>query len=287
MRKDWVVKKLGDICLSKSAIKRAKDVYSGDSEISYIDISSIDNHRNLICNINTLRFQNAPSRAQQCVEKNDILVSLVRPNLKNIAQIDFDHNSMVASSGFCVLRVKDDIINSYFLRYYLLSDSFVIYLMNNINGINYPAVKEIDVKSYVLKIPPLQTQQQIVEELDCLTSIIEKQKKQLEELDNLAQSIFYDMFGDPIENEKGWNIEQLGNICDVRDGTHDSPKYLNYSDYVLITSKNITNGDLDFSHANYISKEDYEKINLRSKVDEGDILMAMIGTIGKPIIVKK
>lgn len=58
------------------------------------------------------------------------------------------------------------------------------------------------------------------------------------------------------------------------------------TDYVLITSKNIVNGRIDFTSANYISKEDYININKRSGVDDGDIIMAMIGTIGKPVIVK-
>ncbi|MED1662776.1 restriction endonuclease subunit S [Brevibacillus laterosporus] len=83
-----------------------------------------------------------------------------------------------------------------------------------------------------------------------------------------------------------WEKVKLGEVCDVRDGTHDSPKYV-LSGYPLITSKNISNGYIDLSEVNYISKEDYDKINARSFVDNGDILMPMIGTIGKPIVVDK
>lgn len=83
-----------------------------------------------------------------------------------------------------------------------------------------------------------------------------------------------------------WEKVKLGEVCDVRDGTHDSPKYVS-SGYPLITSKNISNGYIDLSEVNYISKEDYEKINARSFVDNGDILMPMIGTIGNPIVVDK
>ena len=79
-------------------------------------------------------------------------------------------------------------------------------------------------------------------------------------------------------------MKKLNNICDVRYGTHDSPKYLQNSEYILITSKNIVNGSIDFENVNYISEEDYIKINKRSKVDNGDIIMPMIGTIGNPII---
>ena len=76
----------------------------------------------------------------------------------------------------------------------------------------------------------------------------------------------------------------LGSVCDVRDGTHDSPKY-HSEGYPLVTSKNVTGGFLDFTNCNLICKEDYEKIIKRSRVDRGDIIMPMIGTVGKPVIV--
>ena len=66
-------------------------------------------------------------------------------------------------------------------------------------------------------------------------------------------------------------------IIDVRDGTHDSPKYIIDGGYPLITSKNINNNKIDFSNVNYISEEDYIKINQRSEVSNGDIIMPMIG----------
>ena len=83
-----------------------------------------------------------------------------------------------------------------------------------------------------------------------------------------------------------YKSEELGKICDVRDGTHDSPKYIEKSDYKLITSKNINKEEIDFSDVKYITKKDYDKINIRSNVSYGDILMPMIGTIGNPVIVK-
>ena len=90
-----------------------------------------------------------------------------------------------------------------------------------------------------------------------------------------------------IENlPEKWKVKRLTDICDVRDGTHDSPKYVNEG-YPLITSKNLTKGFIDFSQVNLISKDDYDKVNKRSFVDDKDILMPMIGTIGNPIIVKK
>ena len=81
-----------------------------------------------------------------------------------------------------------------------------------------------------------------------------------------------------------WVLQQLGEICDVRDGTHESPRF--YSEGVpLITSKNIVNGSLDLENTSYISEQDANGINKRSKVDTNDILMSMIGTIGSAVLV--
>ena len=76
----------------------------------------------------------------------------------------------------------------------------------------------------------------------------------------------------------------MGEITDVRDGTHASPKFYN-DGFPLVTSKNLKDGRINFSGCSLISKDDYEEINKRSKVELGDILFGMIGTIGNPVIV--
>jgi type I restriction enzyme S subunit len=83
---------------------------------------------------------------------------------------------------------------------------------------------------------------------------------------------------------KTWRWVRLGDVFDVRDGTHDSPKY-QAEGYPLVTSKNIYSGQLDLSNVKFISEEDHLKISERSKVDKGDILFAMIGSIGNPVII--
>ncbi len=82
----------------------------------------------------------------------------------------------------------------------------------------------------------------------------------------------------------GWLWTRLGNSFDVRDGTHETPKYTSEG-YPLITSKNIYSGSLLFDGANLISEKDHLQISERSRVDRGDILFAMIGSIGNPVIV--
>lgn len=82
----------------------------------------------------------------------------------------------------------------------------------------------------------------------------------------------------------GWTWCRLQDAFDVRDGTHDTPKY-QPSGYPLVTSKNLYTGKLDLTDVKFISEEDHKKISARSKVDRGDILFAMIGSIGNPAIV--
>ncbi len=95
----------------------------------------------------------------------------------------------------------------------------------------------------------------------------------------------------PVEDQEikfgipaGWAVTRMGVAYDVRDGTHDSPRYVDEG-YPLITSKNLSSGYLSFDETKLISEEDYIKISQRSAVVKGDILLAMIGSIGNPVIV--
>ena len=81
-----------------------------------------------------------------------------------------------------------------------------------------------------------------------------------------------------------WNVARLAEVSDVRDGTHDSPKYQE-SGIPFITSKNLKSGKVDFTTCNFISEEDHKKFSERSKVENGDIIFGMIGTLGSPVIV--
>ena len=90
----------------------------------------------------------------------------------------------------------------------------------------------------------------------------------------------------PYDLPNNWYFTRLNEYLDVRDGTHNSPKYCE-SGYPLVTSKNLSNGAIDFSTAKMISEKDYIAINERSFVGNNDILFAMIGSIGNPVLVKK
>ena len=110
-----------------------------------------------------------------------------------------------------------------------------------------------------------------------------------------SDNCYYEKVGDkttcindeiPFEIPNNWTWTRLRNILDVRDGTHDSPKYQSHG-IPFVTSKNLKNGEIDFSTCKLITQEDADSFNTRSFVDDKDILFAMIGTIGNPTIVKK
>ena len=140
------------------------------------------------------------------------------------------------------------------------------------------------VKQLIIQVPPIEEQEKIVSEVKKFDDLIKEQDSIIKKYNEEIKSKFVDMFGDINIDYNKWGYKKLYDICDVRDGTHESPKYVKEG-FPLLTSQNFTNGFVDFSNANYISKDDFDSINIRSKVDVGDIVMPMIGTIGSPVIV--
>ena len=138
-------------------VPSAKKLFNKSDEIKYIDISSVDNKINEIVAYTEYIFENAPSRAQQYIRKNDILISTVRPNLKNIAINKLEYKETVASSGFCVLRPK---YVSEYLFIAVLQDKFTSDMVAVTTGANYPAIKDSDILNYEISNPPLELQQQ-------------------------------------------------------------------------------------------------------------------------------
>ena len=118
------------------------------------------------------------------------------------------------------------------LQYILPNPDIIIgYLLYCLQGLNLskfasgatiPHIYFRDYGECLIPLPPLPVQERIVEELDRLSLILEKKKQQIKELDSLAQSIFYDMFGDPIENEKGWEVKKLGEVGEIVTGSTPS-----------------------------------------------------------------
>ena len=183
------------------------------------------------------------------------------------------------------MRVNQSIASPKYVFYYMWNfhcSGKTELLQNKTTGI-----RNLQVRLYLdlsIPLPPLETQRHIAAVLDKVSALIAKRRQQLDKLDELVKARFVEMFGDMVSNVNQFSVSQLGIVCDVRDGTHDTPQYCERG-YPLVTSKNVTGGKIDLSSCGFISEEDFLAINKRSKVDEGDIIMPMIGTIGKPVIV--
>ena len=143
--------------------------------------------------------------------------------------------------------------------------------------------------NYLLPIPSVEIQQQIVSELDLLSGVIEKQKAQIEELDKLAQSIFYDMFGDPVSNEKGWNLKDMESLCSkIVDCPHSTPQKSEIkTDYPCIRTSELKEGEIYWDSMQYLEEEEYYKRIARLKPEAGDIVFGREGSIGNAVILPK
>lgn len=216
------------------------------------------------------------------VKAGDVLIT-TRGNIGQTAIVPDNHNDSNINAQIVLLRVDNKTLNNKYLMYSLQSATCKEQFISLETG---TALKQLPVKRLMqVKIPyyPISDQMKIAKVIDETLNILRRKKEILTELDYLVKSRFVEMFGE-MDSLNPIDKQTLGEVCDVRDGTHDSPKYYNEG-YPLVTSKNVTSGEIDFSSCNLISIEDFNKINARSKVDIGDILMPMIGTVGKPVIV--
>lgn len=170
-------------------------------------------------------------------------------------------------------------------------------------GSGQPQITIPDISNRTISVPPLSTQKKIASVLSALDDKIELNNRINTELEAMAKTIydywfvqfdFPDANGKPYKSSggkmvyndvlkrevpEGWEVKSLSDLIEVKDGTHDSPKFVN-NGFPLVTSKNLKKSGIDFRETNLISKRDFDNINLRSKVDTGDILFSMIGNIG-------
>ena len=188
---------------------------------------------------------------------------------------------MYCNQGFKNLICSEKINNRY-LYWFLKGNTEFLNSLGR--GATFKEVSKQIVSNIEINVPSIAQQEQAAIQLETANAIIRFRKQQLQKLDELVKARFVEMFGNMVYNPNGWEKVNLGSVCDVRDGTHDSPKYFPEG-YPLVTSKNVTSGRIDFTDCSLICNEDYDKINERSSVDFGDILMPMIGTVGKPVIV--
>ena len=162
LRNEWVWTTIGEIT---RPIEKVKPKENPDISFTYLDISSIDNGINKITEPKTYYGSEAPSRARQMVEANDVLFSTVRTYLKNIALVPEAYDGQIASTGFSILRAQTGISPKY-LFYFSLTDRFVSELGKLQRGTSYPAVRDGDVRIQPFPLAPLPEQRRIVAEIE-------------------------------------------------------------------------------------------------------------------------
>lgn len=162
---------IGEICEINPETANPFDLF-GDTEFTYIDISSVVNGTGKIKLDKKIRTNEAPSRARRLVKKNDVLLSTVRPNLKAFALIKELPEKVIVSTGFAVLRAKEMILPEY-LYSIIFDDRIVDKMMQQMEKGAYPSINQSDIDALQIPLPPLEIQEQIVAELDGYQRIID------------------------------------------------------------------------------------------------------------------
>ena len=181
-------------------------------------------------------------------------------------------------SGLSV-KSKEELEQAY-LNYHLLFFNDVIYHLGK-----GAAQRNLDVKAFrqlVIAIPPKPTQLSIVSELDKLNELIQIKKEQLKDYDALAQSIFYEMFGDPVENEKGWEVKKLKDISrKIGDGLHGTPEYSELdTGWYFINGNNLEDGCISIKSTTKNVTDSVRK-KYYIEMDDFTLLVSINGTLGK------
>ncbi|SHL25011.1 type I restriction enzyme, S subunit [Bacillus sp. bc15] len=198
---NWVWTNINNIICTMEN-RKPKDI--NGSIFHYIDVDAIDNKNQKLAQFKELEISNAPSRAQRKVRKNDVLISLVRPYLKNIALIDFEDAKLVASTAFYVCNTKNKVDPKY-LYYYLMSPIATKYLNEHTKGDNSPSVRSSDFEKLPIPLPNKSKQIEIVDLLCKTFSKIEKAQQLIEEAKETFElrkaAILYNAFSGNLTKE--------------------------------------------------------------------------------------
>lgn len=170
---------------------------------------------------------------------------------------------------------------------YAFKSNFLRQQIDNCNGATVGTFTIVRAKKTTIPVPPLAEQERIVAELDLLSSIIDNKKAQLKELDQLAQSIFYDMFGDLYSTV--FPTMTLIDICEfIKDGTHQTPTYTEDKENGIkfLSAKDVVEGVINWENIKYISVELHKELHKRIAPKRNDLLLCKNGTTGICAIVE-
>lgn len=219
--------------------------------------------------------------------ENDILMSLTG-NVGRVGIMDKSLLPAALNQRVACLRLKSKDIYYKYLFYYLNSDRFENLCIENSNGIAQKNLSTVFLKDVLIPIPSLETQKEIVEILDKAQGLIDARKEQIRLMDELIQSVFYEMFGDPVENSMKWPLHFLSELCKVgsskriykNEQTISGIPFLRISDLMNRIEVGAETCDL------FISSEKFEELKEKGLVPKvGEILVTSRGTLGECYIV--
>ena len=200
-----------------------------DYVLEYLDIAAIE-RPGVIGASRTLTLADAPSRARRRARAGDILVSTVRPYLRNFARVGEAPSNLVASTGYAVVRPANG-VDGRFLYQHVLSDAFVEFLKPRMRGSNYPAVKADDVKTYTLSLPPLPEQRKIAAILSSVDDAIEKTQAVIDQVQVVKRGLMQELLtrGMPGRHKRfkqteigeipeEWQLKRLAEVARVQTG---------------------------------------------------------------------
>lgn len=216
MKQGWEIKKLGEIATYINGYA-FKPEHWGEDGLPIIRIQNLNNP-NAEFNYCSL---DVPDK--YVIDNGDILISWSA----SLGVYEWNQGKAYLNQHIFKVLFNKIEINKFFFKYAI--GAKIKDMIKNAHGATMKHIVKGDFDNTPIPVPPLPIQEQIVSELDLLSGIIEKKREQLEELDALAQSIFYDMFGDPITNEKGWEVKKLKDVCIKLFAGGDVPKE-NYSE---------------------------------------------------------
>lgn len=220
MKEGWQVKSLGEVLQKTETIN---PLQYPEVEFDYIDVSSISNQTFRIEATQRLKGKDAPSRARRLVKAKDILFATVRPTLQRIAVVPEDLDNQVCSTGYFVLRPKEE-LDHRFVFYSLFTEHFMGQMERLQKGASYPAVTDGEVRAQTIAFPPLPEQKRIVaildEAFDCIASAKVNAEKNLRNAHALFESFLQAVL---IQRGEGWVEKHLGDVCIVERGSSPRP----------------------------------------------------------------
>ena len=211
MRQGWEIKKLGDVCISDlgKTLNQSKDTGTLHPYLCAINVlwDKIDT-----TTLKQTKFEDGEIE-RYTVKKGDLLIC-EGGDIGRSAIWDRDE-SILYQNALHRVRFNGSINPRFCLLYLLHLKTSGVLDSQYGKGVTIKHLVKSSLFSIPIPVPPIAEQEKIVAELDCLSGIIEKKKQQLKELDALAQSIFYEMFGNPLRDERGWGLKRLADVCVV------------------------------------------------------------------------